>query len=427
MERLIAQARPGRTQSNPLPDAVFAYNDAAALAAMRVCLARGLRVPQDIAIIGFDDIPAAAQSTPPLSTMTVDKEALGRRGVELLLEDSPNTLDPADTLVPVHLIASRQYFGRKRHELDRLNRRNSAHSEPADGADRSGAAASRSTSAAATFCSRTCSDTLRFLRAERARSERRLLPLLHATTVRSTTAPRATWSAVAASSSTTRWRTASSATRASGVRAPRLADSCATPTGTPRTKATTGKSNGATARSARSTRTRHCYGLAFVLLAYAHAAMAGIEEAKPMIGETFDLMEHRFWDAAAGLYADEATPDWRVSSYRGQNANMHTTEALLAALRGDRPLVYLDRAEKRGVEHHAASGEAVAGSGVGAFPRGLVGRLALQRGRQFEHLPPVGLPARPSDGVGEAAADSRASSARCRGCCRAPSNCSTPP
>jgi DNA-binding LacI/PurR family transcriptional regulator len=101
MERLIVQAR---VQSNPLPDAVFAYNDAAALAAMRVCLAHGVRVPQDIAFVGFDDIPAAAQSTPPLSTVTVDKEALGRRGVELLLEDSPNTLDPADTLVPVNFI-----------------------------------------------------------------------------------------------------------------------------------------------------------------------------------------------------------------------------------------------------------------------------------------------------------------------------------
>ncbi len=92
--------------------------------------------------------------------------------------------------------------------------------------------------------------------------------------------------------------------------------------------------------------TRHCYGLAFVLLAYSHAAMAGIEEAKPMIGATFELMEHRFWDAAAGLYADEATPDWRVSSYRGQNANMHTTEALLAAHEATGHLVYLDRAER---------------------------------------------------------------------------------
>ncbi|MGE8510748.1 MAG: AGE family epimerase/isomerase, partial [Paraburkholderia terricola] len=92
--------------------------------------------------------------------------------------------------------------------------------------------------------------------------------------------------------------------------------------------------------------TRHCYGLAFVLLAYSHAAMAGVEEARPMIGATFELMEHRFWDPAAGLYADEASPEWRVSSYRGQNANMHTTEALLAAHEATGHLVYLDRAER---------------------------------------------------------------------------------
>jgi DNA-binding LacI/PurR family transcriptional regulator len=101
MTRLIVQAR---EQSTPMPDAVFAYNDAAALAAMRMCLAHGLRVPQDVAFVGFDDIPAAAQSTPPLTTVTVDKEALGRRGVELLLESDQSHPDATDTLVPVHLI-----------------------------------------------------------------------------------------------------------------------------------------------------------------------------------------------------------------------------------------------------------------------------------------------------------------------------------
>ncbi len=49
------------------PDAIFAYNDSAALAAMRVCQHAGLRVPQDMAIVGFDDITAARQASPPLS------------------------------------------------------------------------------------------------------------------------------------------------------------------------------------------------------------------------------------------------------------------------------------------------------------------------------------------------------------------------
>jgi len=68
------------------PDALFCYNDSTALTAMRHCQARALKVPQDIAIVGFDDISAAAGATPPLSSIRIDKDALGRMGVEALLE-----------------------------------------------------------------------------------------------------------------------------------------------------------------------------------------------------------------------------------------------------------------------------------------------------------------------------------------------------
>jgi len=91
--------------------------------------------------------------------------------------------------------------------------------------------------------------------------------------------------------------------------------------------------------------TNHCYGLAFVLLAYAHASMAGVAPAREWIGETFDLMEQRFWSAQFGLYADEASPDWSVlSPYRGQNANMHSCEAMLAAFEATGETRYLERA-----------------------------------------------------------------------------------
>jgi mannose/cellobiose epimerase-like protein (N-acyl-D-glucosamine 2-epimerase family) len=90
--------------------------------------------------------------------------------------------------------------------------------------------------------------------------------------------------------------------------------------------------------------TNHCYGLAFVLLAHAHALMAGIEEARAGIAETFALMEQRFWEPAHGLYADEATPDWQVGSYRGQNANMHSCEAMIAAFDATKEPRYLQRA-----------------------------------------------------------------------------------
>jgi DNA-binding LacI/PurR family transcriptional regulator len=84
------------------PDAVFCYNDSTALVAMKYCLNEGLKVPHDIAIVGFDDIGAAAAAIPPLSTIHVDKEALGRAGVELLLQTPEE--NQAQITMPVEMI-----------------------------------------------------------------------------------------------------------------------------------------------------------------------------------------------------------------------------------------------------------------------------------------------------------------------------------
>jgi len=91
-------------------------------------------------------------------------------------------------------------------------------------------------------------------------------------------------------------------------------------------------------------RTNHAYGVAFVLLAYASARKAGVAEAAAWMDETWELLERRFWDAEAGLYRDEADADWHFSSYRGQNANMHMCEAMLAAYQASDEVRYLDRA-----------------------------------------------------------------------------------
>jgi mannose/cellobiose epimerase-like protein (N-acyl-D-glucosamine 2-epimerase family) len=91
-------------------------------------------------------------------------------------------------------------------------------------------------------------------------------------------------------------------------------------------------------------RTNHAYGVAFVLLACASALRAGLVEAELWMDETWVLLEKRYWDAAAGLYRDEADAHWNFSPYRGQNANMHMCEAMLAAYQASNDVRYLDRA-----------------------------------------------------------------------------------
>lgn len=89
----------------------------------------------------------------------------------------------------------------------------------------------------------------------------------------------------------------------------------------------------------------YCYGLAFVLLMYSASAKAGIEGAQEGIEATFQLMENRFWLPEFGLYADQMSADWSViDDYRGQNSNMHSCEAMIAAFEATQDKKFLDRA-----------------------------------------------------------------------------------
>lgn len=91
--------------------------------------------------------------------------------------------------------------------------------------------------------------------------------------------------------------------------------------------------------------TNHCYGAAFVLLAYSWAYRAGMREAKAYIDETWQLLETQYWESEHQLYRDEANADFSEwSNYRGQNANMHCCEALIAAYHATQESRYLERA-----------------------------------------------------------------------------------
>ncbi|MCK6079904.1 LacI family transcriptional regulator [Microbacterium sp. EYE_5] len=68
------------------PTAVFAANDVSALTVIRVAHEHGLSVPEDLSVVGFDDIPDASQSEPALTTVRQPMQRLGAEAVTMLLE-----------------------------------------------------------------------------------------------------------------------------------------------------------------------------------------------------------------------------------------------------------------------------------------------------------------------------------------------------
>ena len=68
------------------PSAIFASNDENALTLMNFCFERGIRVPQDMAIVGFDNLPIAGMTVPPLTTVDTFWKRQAEKSVELLSE-----------------------------------------------------------------------------------------------------------------------------------------------------------------------------------------------------------------------------------------------------------------------------------------------------------------------------------------------------
>jgi LacI family transcriptional regulator len=81
------------------PDAVFAASDMMAIGAMRAIHEVGLVVPDDIAVVGFDDLPPAARAQPPLTTVHQPVRRFGAQAVELLLD-----LVETDEVIPRSIV-----------------------------------------------------------------------------------------------------------------------------------------------------------------------------------------------------------------------------------------------------------------------------------------------------------------------------------
>jgi len=84
--------------------AIIAYNDLMALGVLSRCAARGVGVPGDVSVVGFDDLLFASMSAPPLTTVSMPMETAGSAAVEVLLALDGNNAATADHSLPTRLI-----------------------------------------------------------------------------------------------------------------------------------------------------------------------------------------------------------------------------------------------------------------------------------------------------------------------------------
>ncbi len=87
------------------PDAVFCFNDQLAIGALRACAERGVAVPEQVAVAGFDDIDEGRYSTPSLTTVSADLTVLTEEALRLLLARVADRDRPAeDVSVPWRIV-----------------------------------------------------------------------------------------------------------------------------------------------------------------------------------------------------------------------------------------------------------------------------------------------------------------------------------
>jgi LacI family transcriptional regulator len=98
----------------PPPTAVVASNDVMALGAIQAAEKAGLRVPDDISVVGFDDIPLAALTRPPLTTVAQPVRRMGEVAVELLLAQLRGKGDARRRVVLEPQVVARQSTGAPR-------------------------------------------------------------------------------------------------------------------------------------------------------------------------------------------------------------------------------------------------------------------------------------------------------------------------
>jgi LacI family transcriptional regulator len=80
---------------DPRPTAIFAANDLSAIETVEVAHSLGLRVPDDLSVIGFDNVPESALNDPPLTTIDQSIQQMGFEAVQLLIATIDEPSRPA--------------------------------------------------------------------------------------------------------------------------------------------------------------------------------------------------------------------------------------------------------------------------------------------------------------------------------------------
>lgn len=92
-------------QSKELPEVLICANDSNAFIVIQALTKLGLKVPDDIGVTGFDDIPLAQKMIPPLTTLQVQKESMGKEAVHRLVDRiQRKDYIPTTELLSVHII-----------------------------------------------------------------------------------------------------------------------------------------------------------------------------------------------------------------------------------------------------------------------------------------------------------------------------------
>lgn len=106
-----ARALADYLDTHPVPEALFCFTDSLALGALNELWRRGLRVPEDVAVGGFDDIADGRFAVPPLTTVSFDKRAIASEAMRLLTERMSNRERPQQVVELGYSVVERASTG----------------------------------------------------------------------------------------------------------------------------------------------------------------------------------------------------------------------------------------------------------------------------------------------------------------------------